>query len=101
MVGWVKPQLGFLFFWGNFVFLCVFLCCFHVSKCLKKIKKDWGWEFFNLTRPLIHNCYLVLFTGKRTEQYFIDTSVSLTSIIMYLLVRKVLYNGRKTKTSYL
>ena len=74
----------------------------------KKLKKDWGWEFFsdfwiffNLTRPLIHNCYLVLFTGKRTEQYFIDTSVSLTSINMYLLVRKVLYNGRKTKTSYL
>ena len=44
---------------------------------------------------LIHNCYLVLFTGKRTGQFFIDKSVSLTAINMYLLVRKVLYNGPK------
>ena len=34
---------------------------------------------------LIHNCYLVIFTGKRTEQFFID---------------KVLYNGRKTQIVY-
>ena len=58
--GWVKAQLGFLFFGGNFVFFCV------VSMFQKKIKigKGGGWmgseqsvflgflEFFNLTRPL-------------------------------------------------
>ena len=46
---------------------------------------------------LIHNCYLVIFTGKRSGQFFIDKSVSLTTINMYLLVKKVLYNGRKTQ----
>ena len=46
---------------------------------------------------LIHNCYLVVFTGKRTGQFFTDKSVLLTAINMYLLVRKVLYNGRKTR----
>ena len=45
---------------------------------------------------LIHNYYLVIFTGKRTGQFFIDKSLSLTAINMYLLVRKVLYNGRTT-----
>ena len=49
---------------------------------------------------LIHNCYLVIFTGKRTGQFFIDKSVSLTAINMYLLVRKLLYNGRKTQLFY-
>ena len=44
---------------------------------------------------LIHNCYLKILTGKHTGQFFIDKSVSLTAINMYLLVRKVLYNGRK------
>ena len=45
---------------------------------------------------LIHNCYLVIFTGKRTTgQFFIDKYVSLTAINMYLLVMKVLYNGRR------
>ena len=31
--GWVKSLLGLLFVFGNVV-LFVFLCCFHVSKCL-------------------------------------------------------------------
>ena len=42
------------------------------------------------SKILIHNCYLVIFTGKRTGQFFIDKSVSLTTINMCLLVRKVL-----------
>ena len=44
---------------------------------------------------LLHNYYLEILTGKHTVQFFIDKSVSLTAINMYLLVRKVLYNGRK------
>ena len=58
--GWVKPQLGFLFFGG--FFFCVFFVLFSCSKCFKK-KMDRGvggfcltnpsfWIFFNLTRPL-------------------------------------------------
>ena len=66
--GWVKSQLGF---WGGGECVCFFvffLCCFHVSKCFKKIYKKikgGGWMltnkseffsdffiFFNLTRPL-------------------------------------------------
>ena len=50
---------------------------------------------------LIHKCYLVIVTGKRTEQFFIDKSINksvpLTAINMYLLVRKVFYNGHKTQ----
>ena len=29
---------------------------------------------------IIHNCYIVIFTGKRTGQFFIDKSVSLTAL---------------------
>ena len=59
MGGWVKPQVGFSFFFGNVLFLCVFfvilLFVVHVSK--KNIKKWVGeffsdfWNFFNLTKP--------------------------------------------------
>ena len=38
--GWVKPQLGLLFFWEMLCFLCVFFCCFHVSK--KKLGRGMG-----------------------------------------------------------
>ena len=34
-------RLKCLFFGGNFVVFCVFLCCCLVSKCFKKM--DWGW----------------------------------------------------------
>ena len=42
-------------------------------------------------------CYLVIFTGKRTWQFFMVKFVSLTAINMYLLPGKVLYNGRRAK----
>ena len=48
--GWVKPQLAFYFFWKLSVFLC-FLCCFYVSKCLKKKKLDSGVGGCCLTNP--------------------------------------------------
>ena len=48
----------------------------------------------------IHNCYLVIFTGKSTGQFFVDKSVSLTETNMYLLVVKVFYDGRKTQIFY-
>ena len=40
MGGWVKPQLEFFFLGGGF---SLSLCCFHVSKCLKKKCKIGGW----------------------------------------------------------
>ena len=60
--GWVKPQLGFGFFYGNFVFFVLFFVVIHVSK--KYLKLDMGVGgcclanpsfsriFFNLTKPL-------------------------------------------------
>ena len=50
---------------------------------------------------LIHNVYLVIVTDKRTGQYFIDQSVTLTAINIYLLVKKVLYIGRTTQIFYM
>ena len=45
-------------------------------------------------------CYLVIFTGKRAQQFFIGKFVSLTAINIYLLLRKVFYNGRRAKIFY-
>ena len=45
-------------------------------------------------------CYLVMFTGKRTKQFFIVKFDSLTAIHMYLLLREVFYNGRRYKIFY-
>ena len=73
MGGWVKPQLGLLFFFGNFVFFVLFSCYQMFQKKKKKIGLGgWWvgsdqseffsefWIFFNLTRPLSahgQNCY--------------------------------------------
>ena len=63
--GWVKPQLGFFFFWKFCVF-CVVLLAVLVSPQKKKMDMGVdGWSgqseffsdfliFFNLTRPLRH-----------------------------------------------
>ena len=43
--GWVQPQLGFLFFGGNFVVSCVFCVVFMFPKQIKKWIEGWvgGW----------------------------------------------------------
>ena len=63
--GWVKPQLGFIVFFGNLVFLCCFLLMYMFKK---KIEYGGGWVwsgqseffsdfwiFFNFTKPLSIN----------------------------------------------
>ena len=73
--GWVKPQLGFAFFFENLYFLCFFSSCFHVfQKKNKKMDKGMGGcgltnpsfsrIFFNLTKlsqlfPLYLNTYVI------------------------------------------
>ena len=43
MGGWVKPQLGFVFFWGEFrVFFCVFCVDFMFPKKKKKLDRGVG-----------------------------------------------------------
>ena len=49
--GWVKPQLGFVLFFGNLVFFCVVVLLYMFQK--KKMNRGGGWvvsdqsEFFS------------------------------------------------------
>ena len=73
--GWVKPQLGFLFFWEILCFFVFFVLfsCFKMFKKKKKLDNGvGGWcltntsflrffDFFNLTRPLYSLLYLIIY----------------------------------------
>ena len=97
VIGWVKPQLGFFFFWGNLVFFCVaFSLYMFPPKKIKKMDRGmgrWGLGFFFLTWldpiPGSARCSQVSVTGPgpggvRCKEYRAGTASTSTGFLQGL-----------------